>query len=239
MSKTETHKYTTAVILAAGEGTRLCSNVPKQRMSLFGKSLIARAAESFFLCDDIDKIVVVTRPEDMDFVNSELLFLGRKLHKVVPGGACRAESAKQGFLAIPSETTHVAIHDGARCLITSEDISSVVKAAYASGAASAVSLIVDTVKCIKGNCILGTASRDALALAGTPQVFSCDVYKSALMNVSDIFSVTDDNMLVEGIGKEITAVVLANDNPKITYPRDIEYAEFILKRRAGKCLDLE
>lgn len=239
MSKTETNKYTTAVILAAGEGSRLCSDIPKQRMSILGKSLIARAAEAFYLCNDIDKVVVVTRPEDMDFVNSELLFLGKKLHKVIPGGACRAESARLGFLAIPPETTHVAIHDGARCLITSEDISSVVKAAHISGAASAVSLIVDTVKRIEDNRIIGTASRNELVLAGTPQIFSCDVYKSALMNASDISSVTDDNMLVEGIGKEITAVVLANDNPKITYPRDVEYAEFILRRRAEKCLDSE
>ncbi len=239
MIKKEKSIYTTAVILAAGIGSRFGSDVPKQRISLLGKSLIARVAEPFYKCDDIDSIVVVTRAEDIDFVNSELLFLGEKLHNVIVGGVCRAESARLGFLNVPKETTHVAIHDGARCLITREDISRVVRAAYVSGAASAVSLIVDTVKRVSDGQILGTASRDELVLAGTPQVFSCDVYKNALMNASDVSLVTDDNMLVESIGKEIAAVVLANENPKITYPKDLGYAEFILERRQKKCLDSE
>jgi 2-C-methyl-D-erythritol 4-phosphate cytidylyltransferase len=115
----------------------------------------------------------------------------------------------------------------------------VVNAAYESGAASAVSLIVDTVKHINGNMITGTASRNELVLAETPQIFSYDVYKSALMSSSDISSVTDDNMLVENIGHKITAVVLANENPKITYQKDLDYAEFILERRAKKCSDSE
>ena len=239
MTKIEKNKYTTAIILAAGIGSRFSSEIPKQRISLLGKSLIARAAEPFYKCDDIDSIVVVTRHEDMDFVNSELLFLDKKLHKVVAGGACRAESAKIGFLSIPSATTHVAIHDGARCLVTAEDISLVAKAAYDSGAATAVSVVTDTVKRVSGSHILETVSRDELVLAQTPQIFSYDIYKSALINAPDISTVTDDNMLVENIGHMITAVVLANENPKITYPRDLEYAEFLLRRRDEKCSDSE
>jgi 2-C-methyl-D-erythritol 4-phosphate cytidylyltransferase len=235
--KKEKSIYTTAIILAAGIGSRFGSGVPKQRISLLGKSIIARAAESFYRCDDIDSIVVVTREEDIDFVNSELLFLGKKLHRVIAGGTCRAESAKLGFLAVPVETTHVAIHDAARCLITPEDISRVAKAAYISGAASAVSIIVDTVKNINDGHILGTVPRDKMVLAETPQIFSFDVYKSALIGASDIALVTDDNMLVENIGHKITAVVLENENPKITYPKDLDYAEFILERRRKKCSD--
>lgn len=235
--KKEKSLYTTAIILAAGIGSRFGSDVPKQRVSLLGKSLIARAAEPFYRCDDIDSMVVVTREEDIDFVNSELLFLGKKLHRVIAGGSCRAESAKLGFLAVPKETTHVAIHDGARCLITEEDISRVARAAYISGAASAVTLIADTVKNVKDGQIFGTAPRDKMVFAETPQIFSFDVYKSALVGASDISLVTDDNMLVENIGHKITAVVLENENPKVTYPKDLDYAEFLLERRMKKCSD--
>ena len=235
----EQKKYTTAIILAAGMGTRFGADVPKHRLSLFGKSLISRVAKSFYDCDDIDSIVVVTREEDVDFVNSELLFLGDKLYKVISGGSSRSESAKLGFLSIPAETEYVAIHDGARCLITPDDISLVANAAYISGAATAASLIVDTVKRVKDNHIKGTVSRDELILASTPQIFSVDIYKNAIKNVSYTSSITDDNMLVEKTGKDITAVILKNENIKITYPKDLEYAEFILNRREKQCLDSE
>lgn len=235
----EQKNYTTAIILAAGIGSRFGADAPKHRLSLLGKSLISRVAKSFYDCDDIDSIVVVTREEDVDFVNSELLFLGDKLHKVVPGGSSRSESAMLGFLSIPEETEYVAIHDAARCLITPDDVSRVAKAAYIGGAASAASLIVDTVKRVKDGSIIGTVSRDELVLASTPQIFSVDVYKNAIKDASLASSMTDDNMLVEKTGKEIIAVILENENIKITYPKDLEYAEFILNRREKQCLDSE
>lgn len=235
----EQKNYTTAIILAAGIGSRFGADAPKHRLSLLGKSLISRVAKSFYDCDDIDSIVVVTREEDVDFVNSELLFLGDKLHKVVPGGSSRSESAMLGFLSIPEETEYVAIHDAARCLITPDDVSRVAKAAYIGGAASAASLIVDTVKRVKDSHIIGTVSRDELVLASTPQIFSVDVYKNAIKDASLASFMTDDNMLVEKTGKEIIAVILDNENIKITYPKDLEYAEFILNRREKQCLDSE
>lgn len=235
----EQKNYTTAIILAAGIGSRFGADAPKHRLSLLGKSLISRVAKSFYDCDDIDSIVVVTREEDVDFVNSELLFLGDKLHKVVPGGSSRSESAMLGFLSIPEETEYVAIHDAARCLITPDDVSRVAKAAYIGEAASAASLIVDTVKRVKDGSIIGTVSRDELVLASTPQIFSVDVYKNAIKDASLASFMTDDNMLVEKTGKEIIAVILDNENIKITYPKDLEYAEFILNRREKQCLDSE
>ena len=228
-------EYTTAIILAAGIGSRFDASIPKQRLSILGKSLIARAAEPFYMCDDVDSIVVVTRSEDIEFVNHELRFLEKKLYAVIPGGECRAESARLGFLKIPPQTTHVAIHDGARCLITADAISDVIRASFTSGAASAVSPIVSTIKQINEGAIIGTVPRDGLVFAETPQVFSCDIYEKALSSCKlDASSVTDDNMLLESIGVNVTAVMICAENPKITYPRDLEYAEFLLKRREGK-----
>ena len=236
--KSTEKKYTTAVILAAGIGSRFSSSTPKQRVSILGKSLISRVAEAFYLCSDVDSIVVVTRDEDINFVNNELRFAIDKLHAVISGGNCRAESARIGFMAVPLETTHVAIHDGARCLIQPKDISAVIRAAYDFGAASAASRVVNTVKKISQNNIVGTVSRDNLVFAETPQVFDYDIYKMAISSEYDPNSITDDNMLIEGIGQEISVVMLSEENPKITYPRDVDYAEFLLKRRE-KCLDIE
>lgn len=236
--KSTINKHTTAVILAAGIGSRFSASIHKQRVSIFGKSLIARVAEAFYLCDDVDSIVVVTRDDDIDFVNHELRFIGDKLYAVISGGECRAESAKRGFMAVPPETTHVAIHDGARCLIEPNDISAVICAAYNFGAASAASRIVNTVKKVSSNNIVGTVSRDELVFAETPQVFAYDIYNNAISSEYDPTLITDDNMLVEGIGQKISVVILTCENPKITYPEDIDYAEFLIKRRE-KCLDIE
>ncbi len=226
---------TVAIILAAGTGSRLGASVNKQRVLLDGKSIITRTVEVFNNCIDIDGIVVVTRFEDLDFVKSELLFASGKLIDVIVGGDSRAESAKIGFSVLPEDATHVAIHDGARCLISANDISAVVRGAHKFGCASAVSKVTNTVKRITSGVIKNTVQRDDLYFAETPQVFSVEIYKKALSVADNLDNVTDDNMLVENIGMDIVAVTLSQDNPKITYPKDIEYAEFLIKRRNNKC----
>lgn len=230
MKNTGRNEYVTAIILAAGSGSRLDASVAKQRMKLVGKSIIARATEAFFECESIDSIVVVTRAEDMDFVKKELHFAKEKVYAVIEGGECRAESAKRGFLAIPPATTHIAIHDGARCLITSEDITAVILEAKKHGAASAVSKIVDTVKLVCDGKIKETVPRENLYSAETPQVFSVEHYAKALSATEDLRCITDDNMLLEKIGIPIVPVILNGRNPKITYTDDLDYAEFLLKK---------
>ena len=224
-------QYVTAVILAAGVGSRMGVDLPKQRIKLLEKSLLARTVESFFACPDIDDIIVVTRDEDVDFVNRELHFAAKKIHMIVSGGSSRLESSCIGFANVPEQTTHVAIHDGARCLIDSRDISRVVSSAVNYGAASAVKKVTDTVKIIEDGNIKRTIPRDSLMLAQTPQVFERSLFERALRNKSQLDSVTDDNMLVESIGVDIKAVELLYENPKITYAKDLCYAEFLLKRR--------
>lgn len=234
MKKTSRNDYTTAIILAAGTGSRLDANLPKQRLTLLGKSIVSRAAEAFFKCKYIDSIVVVTREEDIDFVKQELHFAKEKLYTIIQGGDCRAESARLGFLAIPKATTHIAIHDAARCLISPEDITVVILEAKKHGAASAVSKVVDTVKLVSDSRIKETVPRENLYFAETPQVFSIEYYEKALAEAEDLRSITDDNMLLERIGIPVVPVVLSKPNPKITYSYDLEYAEFLLKRR-GEC----
>lgn len=229
MKKTD-NLFTTAIILAAGNGERFGGSVRKQMTLLAGKSILRRSVEAFYDCDDITAIVVVIRPEDAGMVNNDLLFASKKIHAIVYGGDDRASSAQKGFLAIPNETKYVAIHDAARCMIDADSISNVVKKAYETGAASAVASVTDTVKKMESGKITSTVPRKDLVLAQTPQVFSKKLYESALSENCDGYY-TDDNMLVEKIGVSITPVFLNCPNIKITTKSDLDLAQFLLSRK--------
>ena len=222
-------RITAAVILAAGCGSRMMSDITKQRMEIHGTSVLKRSVLAFENTPEVDSIVVVVREDEIAFAERELDGI-KKVVAIVSGGRDRRESARCGFSNIPSETEFVAIHDAARCLITPKMISDVLYAAYCSGAATASTPITDTVKKIDGDgIIVETFQRESLVLAQTPQVFAVDIYSRALS--SDIDGVTDDNMLVESIGVKVTAVDTGKRNIKITTPEDLLYAEFLLGSR--------
>lgn len=224
-------KNTCAVVLAAGVGSRMCSEVAKQRMYVGGMSVLRRSVLAFDNCPDISSIVVVIREDDEAFAKDELAAIEKPL-RIVRGGRYRAESAKLGFLAIPEDTELVAIHDAARMLITPAAISSVIDAAAIYGAASAVSAMTDTVKLVDDNGYIGsTVSRESLRVAQTPQVFDVELYNKALSSVALGEYITDDNMLMEHIGVSVKAVDVECENIKITTKKDISYAEFVLKER--------
>lgn len=220
-----------AVILAAGSGKRMQSDLTKQRMTVLGKTVLKRTLEAFEESDAICGIVVVSRADELEFAVAEAAGIS-KLISVVAGGACRAESAANGFYAVPEEFDFVAVHDAARCLISPSDIDRVVSYAYKFGAATAASSVTDTVKkCdFEGN-ILQTVDRVGLYTVSTPQVFSVDSYKKALAIADISESITDDNMLMEMAGIPVRVVELESANLKITRPADVELAEYIIFKR--------
>ena len=204
----------------------------KQKMLLCGRSVIARTVGTFFECECIDGIVVVGRECELDFLKSELAPYAKKIHKIIAGGSTRFESARLGFLAVPSGVTHVAIHDGARPLVTGKIISEVVGCAVKHGAATDAAPIYDTVKRIDENgMVVATLDRKMLVGARTPQAFSREIYARALENAKCGEGITDDNMMVEAIGITVSAVVSGTPNPKITTMDDLKYADFLLKER--------
>ena len=223
--------FVTAIVLAAGSGTRMGSETTKQKISLLGESILSRTLRAFSECDGVDAIVVVCKDDEKEWARAETENKIDKITSIISGGNSRAESARIGFANIPPETDYVAIHDGARCLITPENINSVIKKALESGAATAAVKATDTVKLCNGGCIVRTLPRDEVVLASTPQIFSRELYQRALNN-SSLDGVTDDNMLVESIGVEISVVDIGKENIKITTPDDIEFAEYIIKRRS-------
>jgi 2-C-methyl-D-erythritol 4-phosphate cytidylyltransferase len=165
----------------------------------------------------------------MEFVASELATIKKKVN-IVSGGRSRAESAINGFRAVGDGVDYVAIHDVARPFVTPEQIKMVIEAAHECGAASAVSLVTDTVKEIdEHGYIVKTHSRERLRRAETPQAFSVGIYAEAISSFGgDLSQVTDDNMLIENLGVPVRTVDIGSGNIKLTVPADLRYAEFLL-----------
>ena len=158
---------TSAIILAGGSGTRMKSDKTKQFMDLFGATVLERAVMAFDKCDLIDEIIVVAKSDEAEAVSQ--IFNGAnhiKAIKVVTGGKCRQESAKNGFEVVSKECDFVAIHDAARCLITSEMIAKVVEKAYKTAAATAACGVFDTVKTADSSGkIVSTIPRASVSVA--------------------------------------------------------------------------
>ncbi len=230
----EINKKTAAVILAAGSGTRMGLATTKQRILISGKSILRRSIEAFDRAGSVSSITVVAKPDELDFARSECEGISKSVN-IVSGGSTRAESAAKGFAAIPKDSTAVMIHDAARCLITPEEIDGVADAVYRYGAASASVRIVDSIKrCDENGFIQESIPRDGVRAVATPQGFLCDIYSQALETGRSDPSITDDNMLVQAIGKPIFCVDTSAANIKITASSDIALAELIISEREGR-----
>ncbi|MBP3591619.1 MAG: 2-C-methyl-D-erythritol 4-phosphate cytidylyltransferase [Clostridia bacterium] len=224
-------QYCTAILLAAGSGARFDPQKTKQTFALLGKSILRRSAETLAAASLVDALVVVVREDEMQFAERELSSISIPFSLVL-GGKTRQESVSIGFSHISKDTSEVLIHDAARCLVTAEGVDAVVRAVRAHGAASAVSAVHDTVKLLDTDGkITSTIDRDRLCFAATPQGFSVPLYEKAWQNAAiKGLTVTDDNMLLEGIGVTIEPVYLS-ENLKITTREDLLFAEFLLRKR--------
>lgn len=231
--KPQKPRFTAAVILAGGSSTRMGEGISKQWLTLDGIPVIARTLMTFEACDLVDEMILVAKEDELPRYESLKARYGlTKLSAVVAGGADRQTSAKNGFYAISKKATFVAIHDGARCLVTDEEIRAVCHAAYSVGAATAAARVSDTVKIAKDGFIEKTVDRDLVFLAQTPQIFSVNLYHAAVAVAErDGIAVTDDCSLVEHIEHAVKLVPCSPDNIKLTVPEDIARATAILARR--------
>ncbi len=229
--------FTTAIIAAAGRGTRMQNpdGKTKQMMNLCGLPVIVHTLKAFQASSLVNEIIIVALKDEIPVYEEYRTAYGiDKLSKVIAGGETRQESILCGFEAISDKTDFVAIHDGARCLITPEAIDKVINEAFRKGAATAASKATDTIK--RGNIngfITETIDRNEIWLAKTPQVFKTEVYRAAAYTAKEEnFIATDDNSLAEHVGFQVKLVDCGNDNLKITTPTDLIFAEAILKSRA-------
>ncbi len=215
---------TTAIIVAAGTGSRFGSQIPKQFIDLAGKPLIEHTLERFQNATSIDSIVLVLASDRVD----KCEFAFNKLDKVVPGGATRAESVLNGLNAA-GDADIVAVHDGARPFVSTDEIDRTVAKAKEMGAACLVAPVTDTIKSVRGNEIAATLDRDKLRRALTPQAFRIDILRRAF-EVGELHeAVTDECYLVEKLGHPIALVEGSARNIKITNADDLRLAEMIYR----------
>jgi 2-C-methyl-D-erythritol 4-phosphate cytidylyltransferase len=221
-----------AIIAAAGTGSRMASDRPKQFLQLAGTPIIFHTLKPFELCDSIQEVIVVLPAEESAAFLAQAGKYGlRKLTRVVPGGATRADSVKRGLMAIRSATAEiVAVHDGVRPFVTVEEITETVAAARRDGAAILATPVTDTIKLVEGDAVVKTVERRTLRHALTPQCFRYELLRRAYDQVDvDDPSLTDESALVERLGQRVTIVDGSPRNIKITTPRDLVIAETFLQ----------
>jgi len=221
-----------AIIAAAGQGTRMAGERPKQFLELAGVPIIFHTLKVFEQCDAIQQVVIVMAPEEIAGFLSLAEKCGlRKIKAVVPGGATRAASVLQGLHAVDQANAEiVAVHDGVRPFVTPDEIGRTVQAAKLEGAAILVSAAVDTVKEVKDGVVVRTLKRAELCHALTPQCFSYKLLRRAYeeADVSDS-ELTDESSLVERLGVRIVTVAGSPRNIKITRPEDLVIGEALLR----------
>lgn len=220
-----------AIIAAAGAGTRMASDRPKQFLQLAGRPVIFHTLKVFEECDSIDEVILVLpAAESAGFLSLAGKYGVRKLARVVPGGVTRADSVRRGLLAIRAATAEiVAVHDGVRPFVTVDEIDRTVAAAQADGAAILVAPVTDTIKEVRGASVLRTLDRGGLRRALTPQCFRYELLREAYehADVNDP-SLTDESALVEQLGRPVSIVEGSARNIKITTVEDLAIAEAIL-----------
>jgi len=220
-----------AIIAAAGAGTRMASDRPKQFLSLAGTPVIFHTLKPFEECEQIHEVIVVLPAEESaGFLSMAGKYGLRKLTRVVPGGATRADSVKRGLTAIRSATAEiVAVHDGVRPFVTVAEIDSTIAAAQSDGAAILVAPVTDTIKQVGDRAVVKTLDRSLLRRALTPQCFQYELLRQAYQraDVNDP-SLTDESALIERLGKPVTVVEGSSRNIKITTPGDLLIAEAFL-----------
>lgn len=220
-----------AIIVAAGRGVRFGSDLPKQFLEICGKPLISHTLNKFDNCEAVDEIILVTAKDIIDKkIEADLFEQFKKLRSIVNGGNTRADSVKNGLDAVNEKTEIVAIHDGARPLVTSDEIERTISKAAETGAACLVAPVIDTIKSVSGGEIIMTIDREKLRRALTPQAFKIEVIRKAFEISDSTAEITDECYLVEKLGHPISIVEGSAQNIKITHPTDSVIVEALLKR---------
>ena len=220
-----------AIIAAAGQGSRIGGKRAKQFLELAGVPIIFHTLRRFEECEAIQETILVLPTADAAGFLALAPKQGiRKLTRVVPGGATRAESVLRGLQAVRAATAEiVAVHDGVRPFVTADEISKTVAVAKEHGAAILVGAVSDTIKEVTSDRVVDTLNRSQLRRALTPQCFRYDLLRRAYerIDVSDP-DLTDESVLVERLGHSVAVVEGSSRNIKITTKEDLAIAEAMM-----------
>ena len=226
--------HVTAIVPAAGSGSRFGGAVPKQYLTLCGLPLLAWTLKALAASGRVDCLILVTPPGQETRCREEILRpSGLDVDVLVSGGADRQASVCAGLAAAPAATEIIVVHDGARPLVTPELVRAAVDAAAAGGGAVVAVPVTDTIKVAdpEGR-VAETLPRGRLWAAQTPQVFRADWLREAHARaLADGYRGTDDSVLVERLGHPVRLVPGSPENLKVTTTTDLAQAERILRTR--------
>ena len=227
----------TAIVLAAGSGSRMKSKTKKQFMEIKGKPVIWYSLFEFEK-SRVDEIILVTGKEDIDYCKKEIVekYNLKKIKNVVAGGSERYESVYNGLKEVTGNI--VLIHDGARPLINNEIIERSIEGTIKSDACVVGVPVKDTIKrANKEGYIIDTQNRSELWITQTPQSFKTDLVKMAYKKMKEelekgntTLNITDDAMVVEEFTTNQVRFVQGDyKNIKVTTPEDIDIAELFIE----------
>jgi 2-C-methyl-D-erythritol 4-phosphate cytidylyltransferase len=234
---------TVAILPAAGLGTRMGAETPKQFLELDGVPLVLFTLRRLALCAEITDFFIATRAEEVASLQARASreVSGRPV-KVVSGGDSRQESVGNALAQLPTGTNLVLVHDAVRPLVRREHIERVIAEARARGAAILGVPALDTVKEVKRASlpvdvalITKTIPREKIVLAQTPQVFHAALLLEAFERArQEGVTASDEAGLVERLGHDVYVVLGSDRNFKITRPGDMELARYYLEQERGR-----
>ena len=231
-----------AIIPAAGLGTRMGTDVPKQFLELDGMPLVIFTLRRLASCAEITDFFIATRAEDVLVLQDKVAKcgLGRPA-RVIHGGDTRQQSVANALAQVDSSTEVVLVHDAVRPFVTRDQIARVIGEARTRGGAILGIPAIDTVKEVKRASlpedvalITTTIPRERIVLAQTPQAFRHEILRDAFRKAQQDDAVgSDEAQLVERLGHDVFVVLGSERNLKITRPADMELARFYLERERG------
>jgi len=222
-----------ALIPAAGSGTRIASERPKQYALLAGRPMLWHAIRAVCV-PPVQLVFVVLSPQDQSFASYDWSAFAGKLEPLYCGGKSRRDSVYNGLVATRDAVNAddwVLVHDAARPCLPRSDLEKLIAEIEPDDVGGILALpVAETVKRASGNRIETTEDRSALWLAQTPQMFRAGLLLQALQRAAR--PVTDEAAAVEQMGLKPKLVPGSRENLKVTWPEDLAIAESILKRRA-------
>ena len=224
-----------AIIVAAGKGTRMGANVDKLWLEVAGRPVVAHTWRQFNDASCVDEIILVIRAGmPPHFAELADKFKFKKPFRLIVGGAERQDSVWNGLAALSPKSEIVAIQDAARPCTTAELIAATLAAARETGAAVAAQPVTDTLKeTADGKIVSRTVDRSKLWSVQTPQTFRVEVIRRAIAAArAQNLTLTDDTAACELIGQPVQLVRCVTPNPKVTVPADLPFIESLLQPAA-------
>lgn len=228
-----------AILPAAGLGTRMGADAPKQFRLLDGVPVVVFTLRRLAASPLIGSFLIATRADEVDALNQRIAAerLPRPI-RVLAGGDTRQESVAKALDVVPSGAEWILVHDAVRPLVTRDQVERVIAEAQRCRAAILGIPAMDTVKEVKRTSlpedvalITATIPRERVVLAQTPQVFEAGLLREVFARAdADGFAASDEASLVERLGHDVHVVLGSERNLKITRPGDLEIAEFYLSR---------